>query len=59
KIGTRWFMTPGELSDTGGVVVLDDAKEEIEVSLFDQTGALIRTDTLAMPRSSTMRIQGV
>jgi len=59
KIGTRWFMTPGELSDTGGVVVLDDAKEEIEVSLFDQTGALIRTETLAMPRSSTMRVQGM
>jgi hypothetical protein len=59
KIGTRWFMTPGELSEKGGICVLDDAKDEIEVSLFDQNGALIKTETLAMPRSSTMRVQGV
>jgi hypothetical protein len=58
KIGTRWFFTPGELSEKGGVCVLDDAKEEIEVSLFDMTGALLGTETLAMPRSSTMRVQG-
>jgi hypothetical protein len=58
KIGTRWFMTPGELNEKGGICVLDDAKEEIEVSLFDCQGALIKTDTLPMPRASTMRVQG-
>jgi hypothetical protein len=59
KIGTRWFFTPGELSEQGGICVLDDAKEEIEASLFDKNGALIKTETLSMPRASTMRVRGV
>jgi hypothetical protein len=59
KIGTRWFFTPGELSERGGLCVLDDAKEQIEVSLFTKTGVLIKTETLTLSRSSTMRVQGV
>lgn len=58
KIGTRWFVTPGELSPTGGVCVLDDAGETISCALYDWTGSPTKTELLAMPRSSTMKVQG-
>ncbi len=58
KIGTRWFVTPGELAPQGGICVLDDTGDEIQLSLYDMTGALTKLETLAMPRATAMRVQG-
>ena len=58
KIGTRWFVTPGELLPHGGICVLDDTGEDIQLSLYDMTGALTKLETLAMPRASALRVQG-
>ncbi|MGH7329040.1 MAG: hypothetical protein ACREJX_11885, partial [Polyangiaceae bacterium] len=58
KIGTRWFVTPGELVPHGGICVLDDTGDEVQLSLYDMTGALTKLETLAMPRPTAMRVQG-
>ena len=58
KIGTRWFVTPGELLPHGGICVLDDTGEDIQLSLYDMTGALTKLETLAMPRAAALRVQG-
>ncbi len=58
RIGNRWFVSPGELANQGGICVLDDAKLEIELSLYDLNGALTKTEVLSMPRSAAMRVQG-
>ena len=57
KIGARWFVTPGPLGATGGIVVLDDAGDEIRASLFDVAGNLLLTEVLTLPRATKLRVQ--
>jgi len=59
RIGTRWFLTPGPINSAGGgIAVLDDAKDEIELSIYDVEGKQSSTQLLAMSRAANMRVQG-
>ena len=58
RIGNRWFVSPGELAGQGGICVLDDAKLDIELALFDLNGSLTKAETLVMSRSAAMKVQG-
>jgi hypothetical protein len=47
KIGPRWFITPGPInSQEGGIAVLDDEKEDIVVTIFDNEGKPTQREVL-------------
>lgn len=57
-IGTRWFISPGLVGVSGGgLAVIDDEKDDIEVSLFDGAGKLTARHVLAVQRATKMRVQ--
>jgi hypothetical protein len=58
KIGARWFLTPGPLGPTGGILILDDAQDEIVATVYDGRGKSLHSEQLLLPRTSTMQIQG-
>lgn len=58
KIGTRWFVTPGTLGPDGGVAVLDDAGEAIELAIYNIEGKSVLTEKLILPKPPRMRVQG-
>ena len=58
KIGARWFITPGPLGPSGGIVVLDDSEDEIRAKLFDISGNLRATEILTLPNTTKLRVQG-
>ncbi len=58
SIGPRWFVSPGPVGVSGGgLAVIDDEKDDIEVSLFDGAGKLTVRHTLTIDRSTKMRVQ--
>ncbi len=58
QIGQRWFVSPGTIGHPGaGLAVIDDEKEDIELSLFDGTGKLTGKQALAILRATKMRVQ--
>lgn len=57
-IGTRWFVSPGDLGTAGGLAVLDDQNGEIEATLYDPTGRLLRTEVLGSRRGPRMTVRG-
>ncbi|HLK40200.1 MAG TPA: hypothetical protein VKU41_25790, partial [Polyangiaceae bacterium] len=59
KIGARWFLSPGPLDGPGGgLVVLDDAGEEVVATFYANDGRLVRTETLTAVRSAKLSVQG-
>jgi hypothetical protein len=57
--GTRWFVTPGAIGcKGGGAAVLDDAGEEIALSIYAADGALTLREPMSMARGTKMKIQG-
>ncbi len=59
KIGSRWFVTPGPIGcKDGGLAVLDDDKDDITVTIYDEAGNASHTEALTMQRTSKMRVLG-
>jgi hypothetical protein len=58
KIGARWFLTPGPLGPSGGILILDDAADEIVATVYDGRGKALHSEQLVLPRTTKMRIQG-
>ena len=59
RIGTRWFLTPGPIGkDGGGLAVLDEAKEDITVTLYGIDGTPRGEQTLPISRAANLRVQG-
>jgi hypothetical protein len=59
KIGTRWFVSPGQIGrESGGLAVLDDAGEDILATIYDVEGKVTTTETLTVQRAAKVRIQG-
>jgi hypothetical protein len=57
-IGSRWFISPGLVGASGsGLAVIDDEKDDIEVSLFDGAGKLTARHVLTVQRAAKMRVQ--
>lgn len=57
-IGSRWFISPGLVGASGsGPAVIDDEKDDIEVSLFDGAGKLTARHVLTVQRAAKMRVQ--
>ena len=59
KVGNRWFLSPGAIgSPGGGVGILDDGSEEIIASIYALDGTCTSSETLVVPRTTKMKIQG-
>jgi hypothetical protein len=58
RVGARWFVTPGRIEATGGIAVLDDAKEDVVATLYDAEGRATLAETVSASRSTKMRVQG-
>ncbi len=66
KIGARWFVTPGPLGaagsggaeSAGGIAVLDDAHDDITITIFDRAGKEKLKEVLTAQRVTKMRVQG-
>lgn len=58
KIGARWFLTPGQLSEQSGIGILDDSGDEIVATLYDLSGKVIAHEQLLLPRVQKMKVQG-
>ena len=59
KIGARWFVTPGPIGcEGGGIVVLDDEKDDITITIYDSAGKATQTEALSVSRAPKMRVQG-
>jgi hypothetical protein len=59
KIGTRWFVSPGQIgSEAGGLAVLDDEGEDIVATIFDMGGKVTTKEALTVQRAAKVRVQG-
>jgi hypothetical protein len=59
KIGARWFVTPGPIgSEGGGIAVLDDEGDEVNITIYDSTGNPTQREALTVQRATKMRVQG-
>lgn len=59
RIGTRWFVSPGNIGcPGGGVAVLEDDKDDVVVTVFDGAGQIGIKETLSATRAAKMRVQG-
>lgn len=51
--GGRWLVSPGNVGVSGsGLAVIDDEKDDLEVSLFDGAGKVTARHTLSVDRGS-------
>jgi hypothetical protein len=59
RIGQRWFLTPGPIGcEGGGIIVLDDAADEVVATLYDSAGHASRSEVLTMVRTAKLGVQG-
>ena len=59
KIGSRWFVSPGQIgSEGGGLAILDDEDADIIVTVHDLAGRETIRETLLVQRATKVRIQG-
>jgi hypothetical protein len=59
KIGTRWFVSPGQIGAAGGgLAVLDDEEADIVCTVYDCNGKQTARETLTSPRTGRVRVQG-
>ncbi len=58
RIGPRWFLTPGPISqEDGGAIVLDDSAEEVVATFYDASGRIVRSETLPAPRLARVSVK--
>ena len=55
KVGSRWFVTPGRISQKGGVGVLEDRENEVRVLLCSPGGQATWSDMLTFRKSGRSR----
>jgi len=54
QVGQRWFLSAGSLDDAaGGIMLLEDLDEGIDLTLFDRACNEIRTERLSTERTTT------
>ena len=59
KIGSRWFVSPGQIgSDGGGIGILDDEEADIIATFQDASGKTSMREALTVQRATKVRIQG-
>lgn len=59
KVGARWFVSPGPIGcEGGGVAVLEDAGDEVTVTIYDSAGRTTAKETLTVQRTTKLRVQG-
>jgi hypothetical protein len=59
KIGTRWFVSPGQIGcEGGGLAVLDDEATDIVATVYDLNGKITTKETLTVQRAAKVRVQG-
>ena len=59
KIGTRWFVSPGQLGTKGGgIAILDDEEPEVVCTVYDGHGKQTARETLTVARATKIRVQG-
>jgi hypothetical protein len=59
RIGSRWFLTPGPITETGeaGAVVLDDSAGDLQAIFYDLGGQPTRAEALSHPREGRVNVQ--
>ncbi len=57
RVGSRWFVSPGTLSETGGAAMVDDSGEEISITLYSASGQELRKEELDFGRPTKLQIQ--
>jgi hypothetical protein len=59
RIGQRWFLTPGPIGCAdGGMIVLDDAADEVVATVYDSQGRASRSEALTAVRTTKLNVQG-
>ena len=59
KIGTRWFVSPGQLGTKGGgIAILDDEEPEVVCTVYDGHGKQTAREILTVVRATKIRVQG-
>lgn len=59
KIGTRWFVSPGTITSSGGgLAVLDDEQDDVVVTLYDVNGKPTHREVLSSTRPKSQRAAG-
>jgi hypothetical protein len=59
KIGTRWFVSPGQIgSPGGGLCILDDEDADVVCTVYDGAGKQTIREALLVQRAAKVRIQG-
>jgi hypothetical protein len=58
RIGTRWFLSPGALSERSGVCVLTEGTDELIARFFSQAGEPISEEHLANLAGTKLKVQG-
>ena len=59
KIGTRWFVSPGQIgSPGGGTAILDEEASEVVCPVCDATGKATAREALTVQRTAKIRVQG-
>jgi hypothetical protein len=57
RVGSRWFLSPGELKD-GGIMLLEDGEEGVLLKRFDTEGREIESERLVVERKARLRVGG-
>ncbi len=56
-IGSRTFLTPGPLGETGGIMLLAEGDDIATVTIYDTAERSIHQAQLALPKTTKMRVQ--
>lgn len=58
RIGTRWFLSPGRLSEGSGVCVLEENGDDLVANFFSQTGAPVLSERMPSAAAAKLKVQG-
>jgi hypothetical protein len=57
QIGSRWFLSPGPLTESG-VMTLEDHEDGIHAALFDPSGNELKRELLVGARGAKLKVSG-
>jgi len=58
RIGTRWFLSPGRLSDSGGVCVLEESGDDLLARFYSARGELVSEERMQSAVAAKLKVQG-
>jgi hypothetical protein len=58
RIGTRWFLSPGRLSDAGGVCVLEEIGDDLVARFYSARGDFVAEERLLSAAAAKLKVQG-